>query len=71
LKYRELAGRLKDFNCLLDRSAKGSHEIWINSSTGARTTIPNWGNKDLKPGTIAGILKDLGIESDNFYRRSK
>jgi mRNA interferase HicA len=52
-----------------DRYAKGSHEIWINSKTNARTTIPNWGNKDLKPGTIAQILRDLDIKKEDFDKR--
>ena len=30
------------------------------------TTIPNWGSKDLKSGTISRILKDLGISKEDF-----
>jgi predicted RNA binding protein YcfA (HicA-like mRNA interferase family) len=51
---------------VLDRHAKGSHEIWINTQTNSRTTIPNWGNRDLKHGTISGILKDLDIRKEDF-----
>jgi len=66
LKYRDLARKLKMMNCLPERYAKGSHEIWLNVKNGARTTIPNWGSKDLKPGTISGILRDLGIRKEEF-----
>ncbi|MBN1191044.1 MAG: type II toxin-antitoxin system HicA family toxin [Dehalococcoidales bacterium] len=66
MNYRELTRRLKSLGCFLDRSAKGSHEIWMNLQTEARTTIPNWGSHDLKPGTISGILRDLGIRKDDF-----
>lgn len=68
MNYRELTRRLRGLGCELDRKAKGDHEIWINPSTHARTTIPNWGNKDLKPGTLHGILRDLGISKEEFER---
>ncbi|MFB3119927.1 MAG: type II toxin-antitoxin system HicA family toxin [Stenotrophomonas maltophilia] len=38
----------------------------MNTSTHARTTIPNWGNRDLRVGTIGGILRDLGISRQEF-----
>ena len=69
MNYRELTRRLKEFNCICDRYAKGSHEIWINTKTKARTTIPNWGNRDLNPGTLSVILKDLGISKEEFTQR--
>ena len=47
--------------CEFVQMARGSHGIWINTITHARTTIPTWGNRDLRVGTIAGILRDLGI----------
>lgn len=66
MNYRELTRKLKDLDCVLDRHAKGSHEIWRNTQTNSRTTIPNWGNHDLKHGTISGILKDLDIRKEDF-----
>ena len=36
--------------------------------THGRTTIPNWGSRDLKPGTVHTILRDLGISRDEFDR---
>jgi len=66
LNYTRLTGRLKKLGCAFDRQAKGDHEIWIHGKTRARTTIPNWGNKDLKPGTISKILRDLGIQRYDF-----
>ncbi|MBI4232976.1 MAG: type II toxin-antitoxin system HicA family toxin [Chloroflexi bacterium] len=65
---RELIRKLRRLGCELDRRAKGDHEIWINISTHARTTIPNWGRKDLKAGTISAILRDPGIPRDEFER---
>ena len=66
MRYRELTRKLRRLGCDFDRRAKGDHEIWMNTSTHARTTIPNWGNRDLKPGTIAAILLDLGILRDDL-----
>lgn len=66
MKYRELAKRLKKLNCEEYRQAKGSHTVWHNPETGGKAIIPNWGNKDLKPGTVRHILKDLGINRKEF-----
>ena len=66
MNYRELTRKLKRLGCEFDRRAKGDHEIWINTSTHTRTTIPNWGSGDLKPGTISAILRDLGIPRQDF-----
>jgi predicted RNA binding protein YcfA (HicA-like mRNA interferase family) len=30
--------------------------------------VPDWGNKDLKQGTIRGILKQLGIDVEDFEK---
>jgi predicted RNA binding protein YcfA (HicA-like mRNA interferase family) len=40
---------------------KGSHHIYVNKSTGKRTTVPLHG-KDLKKGTLHGILKQAGVD---------
>ncbi|MDP2720023.1 MAG: type II toxin-antitoxin system HicA family toxin [Dehalococcoidia bacterium] len=66
MNYSQLTGRLKKLVCAFDRRAKGDHEIWIHSKTRVRTTIPNWGSKDLKPGTVSKILRDLGIRKEDF-----
>ena len=68
MNYRDLTRKLRRLGCDFDRSAKGDHEIRINTETRARTTIPNWRGKDLKAGTIAAILRDLGISRREFER---
>ena len=40
---------------------KGSHYVYVNRATGKRTVVPVHG-KDLKKGTLHGILKQAGIE---------
>ena len=44
------------------RRGGGSHRKWFNPATGRGTTIPDWGEKDLKAGTISAVLKQLGID---------
>lgn len=68
MNCRDITRKLRRLGCELDRRAKGDHEIWINLSTHARTTIPNWGSRDLKPGTISAVLRDLGIDKRDFDR---
>ena len=46
------------------RSGKGDHEIWYNSKTKAKTTIPH--HKEIKEGTLRNILKQAQIEVDIF-----
>ena len=61
MNYRELTRKLRVLGCEFDRQAKGDHEIWIRTAAGVRTAIPNWGSRDLRPGTIGAILRDLSI----------
>ena len=41
--------------------SKGSHQIFLNKITGKRTVVPMHA-KDLKKGTLHGILKQAGID---------
>ena len=68
MNYKDLSRKLWKFNCVFDRQAKGSHEIWRSSIHGAKTTIPNWGSKDLKVGTVRRIVRELRIDKDDFNR---
>ena len=66
MNYRELTLKPRRLGCEFDRRAKGDHEIWIRIPNHARTTIPNWRSRDLKPGTVRAILRDLGISRNEF-----
>ncbi|MBI2855934.1 MAG: type II toxin-antitoxin system HicA family toxin [Chloroflexi bacterium] len=68
MNYRELTLRLRRLDCEFDRQAKGDPEIWINLSSHRRTTIPNWGSRDLRPGTIKAVLRDMGIDRETFEK---
>lgn len=56
-------GRLAGFE--FDRQARGSHEIWWNPETRARTTIPNHPG-DIPEGTMKAILKQSNVDIDKF-----
>ena len=58
MKHSELIRKLKKTGCLLKRHG-ASHDVWINPKTGARTTIPRHGSKEIKEKTAKSILKDL------------
>ncbi|MCY4581126.1 MAG: type II toxin-antitoxin system HicA family toxin [Chloroflexi bacterium] len=66
MTYRELTRKLRRLNCNFARQASGSHEIWMNTLTNAKTTIPNKRGRDLKPGTLRSIIRDLGISRNDL-----
>jgi predicted RNA binding protein YcfA (HicA-like mRNA interferase family) len=69
-KYREIAKALRCCGFVFDRQAAGSHEIWFNDRTGKYTTVPNH-NGDMPEGTLRQILKQGGIEADDFLHRAQ
>jgi predicted RNA binding protein YcfA (HicA-like mRNA interferase family) len=69
MKYRELAKRLRELGCEFVRNGAGSHRIWWNPTSSQYTTIPDWGNKDLKTGTLRSILADLGLTMADIQRK--
>ncbi|MBN1992574.1 MAG: type II toxin-antitoxin system HicA family toxin [Anaerolineae bacterium] len=66
MRYRELSKRLEKLGCYQLRTAKGSHRYWYNPTTDKVVAVPDWGQKDLKPGTVRGILRNLGISRKDF-----
>ena len=66
MRHRELAKRLEKLGCQFKRQGKGSHEIWVNPKTNKLSIVPNHASKDIPPGTIRGILKDLGLSRKEF-----
>ena len=66
-KYRQIVKRLKVFGFVFDRQASGSHEIWYNKQTNRYTTIPNHPG-DMPVGTLRAILKQAGVDPEDFLR---
>ena len=66
-RYREIVRKLKLLGFEFDRQAAGSHEIWFNARAARYTTVPNHPG-DMPEGTLRAILKQAGIEIDDFLR---
>ena len=64
--------KAKDFILVISRLGfqlhrqKGSHAIYKND-TGRRVVVPIHSGKDLKPGTLAGMIKDIGLDKSEFF----
>ena len=61
---REVTKKLGKLGFQFYRSAKGDHEIWFNSETNQKTTIPH--HREIKEGTLRNILKQAQIDVDVF-----
>ena len=59
-KYAEIVHRLKVLGFQFDRTAKGSHEIWVNPTTFRWTTVQKHSG-DMPEGTMRAILRQSGI----------
>jgi len=69
MKYREVARRLGALGCEeLPRRTGGSHRKWHNPATGRIAPVPDWGGKELKFGTLRAIVKQLGLDWEQFQR---
>ncbi|MFM6192940.1 MAG: type II toxin-antitoxin system HicA family toxin [Planktothrix sp.] len=69
MKYREVAQKLKQMGCQeISRRGGGSHRKWYNPNNGVIVPIPDWGNKDLKLGTLRQIIRQLDLDWDEFKK---
>jgi predicted RNA binding protein YcfA (HicA-like mRNA interferase family) len=66
MRYRELARRLRELGCTELRAGKGSHRVWHNPAKDLVAPVPDWGNKDLAPGTVRAVIRERGITRREF-----
>jgi predicted RNA binding protein YcfA (HicA-like mRNA interferase family) len=67
MRYREVARKLRDLGCdELPQRSGGSHRKWRNPATSKSTVVPDWGNVDLKMGTLRSIVRQLGLNWEDF-----
>jgi predicted RNA binding protein YcfA (HicA-like mRNA interferase family) len=66
MKYSELTRKLIRAGCEFTRYGAGSHEIWRNPATGKQVPIPYHRSKDIGPGLVSRILRELGIDRKDF-----
>lgn len=48
---------------------RGSHHFVEAAATGRRTTVPVYGNRDLRTGALRSILRDADLTVAEFERR--
>jgi len=69
MTYREIIRKLIALECKeLPRQGSGSHRKWFNPKSQHAATLPDWGSRDLKIGTVKAAVKQLGIEWDDFSK---
>jgi predicted RNA binding protein YcfA (HicA-like mRNA interferase family) len=66
-RYREVAAKLRALGFSFDRPGPGSHEVWRHDATGRKVTLPHHA-RDMAEGTPRAILREAGIEVDDFLR---
>ena len=69
MKYREVSKKLKTLGCEeLSRRGSGSHRIWHNPDNDKIASLPDWGAKDLKIGTLRAVIRQLGLDWEEFLK---
>ena len=69
VNYRDAARKLSKLGCReITRRGGGSHRKWMNPANDKQTVVPDWGSTDLKQGTIRAIVRQLGLDWDEFTR---
>ncbi|HEX6385104.1 MAG TPA: type II toxin-antitoxin system HicA family toxin [Anaerolineae bacterium] len=69
MKYREVVRKLKKLGCQeLPRRGSGSHRKWYNPATDRVAPLPDWGSKDLKTGTVRAVVRQLGLDWQEFLK---
>jgi len=66
VKAKEFIRVIDKLGFYLDRQ-KGSHAIYKDSQ-GQRVTVPIHSGKDLKQGTLMGMINDIGIDKETFFK---
>jgi len=65
VEAKDLARIARKLGFVLDRQ-KGSHAVFFRESDRARVVIPMHAGKAIRRKTLAGILEDLGITSEQL-----
>ncbi|MGL5836764.1 MAG: type II toxin-antitoxin system HicA family toxin [Waterburya sp.] len=65
VKAKDFIKVIKKLGFKLDRQ-KGSHAIY-KDDRGNRVIVPIHSGKDLKQGTLLGMIKDIGIDKETFF----
>ncbi|WP_408648708.1 type II toxin-antitoxin system HicA family toxin [Tumidithrix elongata] len=66
VKAKEFIRAIEKLGFYFDRQ-KGSHAVYKNAD-GKRVVIPIHSGKDIKQGTLMGMIQDVGIEKEAFFK---
>jgi len=67
LNADDVIRKLRRAGFLLDRQAKGSHQIWLNPSTGKRVVVAYHASRDIPKKTLGKIIKQSGLTAEEFF----
>lgn len=62
---REVIRVAEKLGFVFDRQ-RGSHAVYLPDSDKRRLVIPVHKGRDLKPGTLRGLIDDMGLSVDKF-----
>ena len=65
VRAREVVRVAVSLGFVFDRQ-RGSHAIYLRASDRRRVVIPMHGTADLKPGTLRGLITDMGLTPQQF-----
>ncbi|MGB3422116.1 MAG: type II toxin-antitoxin system HicA family toxin [Dolichospermum sp.] len=66
IKAKDFIRVIENLGFYFDRQ-KGSHAIYKNTN-GLRVVVPIHQGKDIKPGTLMGMIQDIGIDKETFLK---
>ena len=67
MRYRDAARKLRVLGCdEVTRRGGGLHRKWFNPQTQRTSVLPDWGNRDLKIGTLRSAVRQLGLDWQMF-----
>ena len=68
IRAREVVRVAESLGFIFDRQ-RGSHAVYYRQFDKRRVVIPMHGSKDLKPGTLRGIIGDMGLTVEEFIAK--
>ena len=70
MKYREASKKLQALGCHeIPRRGSGYHLVLSNPRNGKIAPLPDWGAKDLKLGTLRAVVRQLGLDWQEFLQK--
>lgn len=67
MNYGDVSRKLAALGCReLPRRGGDSHRKWYNPANDRATVVPDWGGRDLKPGTVRAAVRQLGLDWIEF-----